>query len=407
MKDDDKNTEIKFSNWKRKTTLFLLGQAVSLFGSSLVQFAIIWHITLTTRSGIMITVATICGFLPQILISLFAGVWADRFNRKFLIICSDSLIALSTLILAIFFLIGYDSLGLLFVISGVRSLSTGVQTPAINALVPQIVPEDKLIKINGINGSVQSLIMLLSPALSGALMTLSTLPVIFFIDVGTAFIGVSILLTISVPTHKKAEEKQNRSYIKDLSEGLNYVRKSAFIKSLLVFYSLFSFLIVPAAFLSPLMVARSFGEEVWRLTANEMTFFGGSIIGGFIIASWGGFKNKIYTVGFSCIGFGVMTVLLGVSKVFIIYLIMMFITGIFMPIFNSPAITLIQEKVEQDMQGRIFSLVQIVSTSVMPLGMLIFGPAADVFKIELMLDITGVLMCVTGVWVFYNRDFKG
>ena len=102
-----------------------------------------------------------------------------------------------------------------------------------------------------------------------------------------------------------------------------------------------------------------------------------------------------------------MTVLLGVSKVFIIYLIMMFITGIFMPIFNSPAITLIQEKVEQDMQGRIFSLVQIVSTSVMPLGMLIFGPAADVFKIELMLDITGVLMCVTGVWVFYNRDFKG
>ena len=407
MKDDNKNTEVKFSNWKRKATLFLLGQAVSLFGSSLVQFAIIWYITLTTRSGIMITVATICGFLPQILISLFAGVWADRFNRKFLIICSDSLIALSTLILAIFFLIGYDSLGLLFVISGVRSLSTGIQTPAINALIPQIVPENKLIKINSINGSVQSLIMLMSPALSGALMTLSTLPVIFFIDVGTAFIGVSILLTISVPTHKKAAEKHKRSYIKDLSEGLNYVRRSPFIKSLLVFYSFFSFLIVPAAFLSPLMIARSFGEEVWRLTANEMTFFGGSIIGGFIIAAWGGFKNKIYTVGFACIGFGVMTVLLGVSRVFIIYLIMMFITGIFMPIFNSPAISLIQEKVEQDMQGRVFSIVQIVSTTVMPLGMLIFGPAADVFKIELMLVITGVLMCVTGVWVFYNGDFKG
>ena len=71
--------------WKKKAGLFLTSQAVSLFGSSLVQYAIIWYITLETQSGVMTTLATLCGFIPQVLISLFAGVWADKYNKKKLI----------------------------------------------------------------------------------------------------------------------------------------------------------------------------------------------------------------------------------------------------------------------------------------------------------------------------------
>lgn len=94
-------------NWKAQIRRFLTAQSISLLGSSLVQYAIVWHITLTTSSGAMMTLSTLCGFLPQIAISMFAGVWVDRYNRKKLIMMADGLIAASTLILAILFMTRY------------------------------------------------------------------------------------------------------------------------------------------------------------------------------------------------------------------------------------------------------------------------------------------------------------
>ena len=152
------------NNWKTKIILFLTAQTISLFGSSLVQYAIIWYITLTTSSGVMLTISTVCGFLPQIAISLFAGVWIDRYDRKKMIMLSDGIIAIATLVLAILFLTGYKSIWLLFIVLLIRSAGTGVQTPAVNALIPQIVPKEYLMKVNGINSSITSLIMFLSPA---------------------------------------------------------------------------------------------------------------------------------------------------------------------------------------------------------------------------------------------------
>ena len=97
------------SYWKKDITLFLSAQTISLFGSSIVQYAIIWYITLTTSSGLMITLSTLCGFLPQLIISLFAGVWVDRYNRKYVSMISDAVIAVVTLLLAISFILGYKS----------------------------------------------------------------------------------------------------------------------------------------------------------------------------------------------------------------------------------------------------------------------------------------------------------
>jgi MFS transporter, DHA3 family, macrolide efflux protein len=96
--------ELTMGNWKRNIILFLGSQTISLFGSSLVQYAIMWYITLNTQSGVMMTIYILCGFFPTFFISPFAGVWADRYNRKILIVLSDSMIAFSRLILAILFL---------------------------------------------------------------------------------------------------------------------------------------------------------------------------------------------------------------------------------------------------------------------------------------------------------------
>jgi DHA3 family macrolide efflux protein-like MFS transporter len=216
------STESRSEDWIKNIVLFLLSQNISLFGSSLVQYAIFWHITLNTESGIMMTIYIICGFLPTFFLSPFAGVWADRYSRKLLIMISDSAIAISTLALAVLFLLGYDMLWLLFVVSAIRALGTAVQMPAVGALVPQLVPADKLTRVNGTNSSIQSLIMLLSPMLSAALLTLTSIEIIFFIDVVTAALAVLILLVfLQIPIHTN--------------------RKKSFIPNIVKIYKIFLF----------------------------------------------------------------------------------------------------------------------------------------------------------------------
>ena len=393
------------TKWQKDVILFLSSQTISLFGSSLVQYAITWYITLTTQSGVMMTISIICGFLPTFFLSPFAGVWADRYPRKLLIIFSDAMIALFTLILAILFYFGYGSIWLLFLVSGLRALGTAVQSPAIGAFLPQIVPMDQLTRVNAINGSIQSTIMLISPILSGALLSMSTIENIFFIDVFTALAAIFVLMVfLNIPVHEKAREKnQQAGYFSDLSMGIKYILSQAYLKSFFLYCAIFFILVAPVAFLTGLQVTRTFGADVWRLTAIEIAFSSGMIIGGLIMTAWGGFNNKIHTMTLSVLLIGVCTFLLGVMPVFPLYLIIMAIAGLTIPFFNTPSMVLIQEKVDPDYLGRVFGVLTMILTSMMPLGMLIFGPIADIVRIEWLLIGTGALLFIQGLVLYNNK----
>ncbi|MEZ7794651.1 MFS transporter [Niallia circulans] len=390
-------------NWYRNIVLFLSSQTISLFGSSLVQYAIMWHITLTTESGLMMTLYILCGFLPTFLLSPVAGVWADRYNRKLLIMISDGLIAFATLILALLFLMGYDSIWLLFVMAAVRAFGTGVQTPSVGAILPQIVPKDKLTKVNGVNGSIQAVIMFVSPMVSAALLTMGSIEAIFFIDVITAAIAIFTLLAfLKIPAHQKASLEQATSYFSDFKEGLKYVHHHAFLKKFFIYFSIFFVLMAPAAFLTPLQVTRSFGDDVWRLTAIEIAFSIGMMVGGGVIAAWGGFENKVKTMTLASIIMGVCTFALGMIPFFWIYLVFMALFGVAMPIFNTPTTVLLQEKIEEGFLGRVFGVMGMISTSMMPIGMLIFGPLADFIKVEWLLLGTGAFIMILSI--FLGKD---
>ncbi|QJX61117.1 MFS transporter [Niallia circulans] len=390
-------------NWYRNIVLFLSSQTISLFGSSLVQYAIMWHITLTTESGLMMTLYILCGFLPTFLLSPVAGVWADRYNRKLLIMISDGLIAFATLILALLFLMGYDSIWLLFVMAAVRAFGTGVQTPSVGAILPQIVPKDKLTKVNGVNGSIQAVIMFVSPMVSAALLTMASIEAVFFIDVITAAIAIFTLLAfLKIPAHQKASLEQSTSYFSDFKEGLKYVHHHAFLKKFFIYFSIFFVLMAPAAFLTPLQVTRSFGDDVWRLTAIEIAFSIGMMVGGGVIATWGGFENKVKTMTLASIIMGVCTFALGMIPFFWIYLVFMALFGVAMPIFNTPTTVLLQEKIEEGFLGRVFGVMGMISTSMMPIGMLIFGPLADFIKVEWLLLGTGIFIMILSI--FLGKD---
>lgn len=380
----------KLKGWQGKAAVFLFSQMISLFGSSVVGFAVIWYITIETSSARVMAIFTISSFLPQIIISLFAGVWADRYSRKMLIMVADSITAIASLILMIAIFSDNFSYTMLFVINAIRSIGYGIQTPAVAAILPQIVPEDKLTRVNGINTSLQSVLMLLSPAVGGFLLSTLGFGYTMMVDVVTGFSAVFILIFLKVRKQKPIENPDTA--LGEMAQGFNYIKNHTLIRNLLIFYMIFFFLVTPAAFLTPIMVGRSYGPEVWRLTANEMFWTLGSVVGGIIISMWGGFKNKLATMTLSSVGFGISFVMIGFITNFYGYLAALFVSGIFMPIFGTAETVLIQEYVDENMLGRVFSFVQIIISAVMPLGMLVFGPLGDMFRIESIMLWTGVLL---------------
>ena len=388
-------------NWKGQTARFLFAQTVSLFGSSLVQYAIVWHITLSTSSGRMLTVSTLCGFLPQILISLFAGVWIDRYDRKKLIMLSDSLIAASTLALALAFLSGHRDVRLLFAALAVRSAGAGVQTPAVNAILPQIVPREQLMRVNGVNSTLSSLMMFLSPAASGAVLSVAPLEATLLIDVVTAAVGVGITSTVRVrPLEERPEGRP--SGLRELREGFGYLRQNPFVRRLLLFQLAVLFLISPSAFLTPLMVSRTFGPQVWRLTASEMTYSLGMVLGGLAVAARN--RGRLGTTLAAAGAYAALMIGLGLAPRFPVYLCCNALIGVTSPCYNAPITVSIQERVEPAMQGRVFSFMQIATSCALPLGMAFFGPLADYVRVQGILIAAGLaVLAVTALAAFSRR----
>lgn len=380
--------------WVRDTVQFLTGQTISLFGSSLVQYAILWHLTLETKSGLVLTAATVLGFLPQAIVSVFGGVWADRHSRKLLIIGADVFIALTTLTLALALVAGAGELWMILVAMALRSAAGGVHHPAVGAVLPQIVPTDRLMRVNGINASIGSAMMLLSPAVAAALYASFGLTAVLFVDVVTAAVGVTLLGLLRVPPLARVAPV---AYAEDLRAGLRYARRHPAVRWVIISFAAVFVLVVPPSWLTPLMIVRTFGDEVWMLTANEVAFSIGMILGGAALAAWGGRHDRMGLLTGATIAMGLLTVLLGLSTVLWVFLGLMLLVGVVVPAFSTTSSTLLQETVEPEMQGRMFGLLGIVMALAMPVGMSVFGPLADVVSVEVLLVAGGALTVVAGV----------
>ena len=383
--------------WKKKVAVFLVGQTITTFGSLLVQYALLWHLTLTTKSGVVLALAAVFGFLPQAVVSIFAGVWADRVNRKVMIILSDSTIALATLGLAFFMLSGVDDLWLIFLVMAVRSVGAGIQMPAISALIPQIVPTDKLMRVNGINSSVQSSLLIIGPVAAAGIYSTVSLAAILFVDVVTAVIGLSLLATIAVPTLSRAASDEKPTYFTDLREGLKYIFSNDLVRWVMVIYSIVFLLVVAPSNLSPLMLVRTFGSDVWLLTILELSFGIGMVAGGALMAIFGAKVDRLGMMVGTSILFGVLAVVMGFTTNLILFYTLFFLIGIAVPAFSTSSMTLLQETVEPERQGRVFGFVGIVMAVAMPFGMAVLGPLADIVSVEILLIATGAITALIAV----------
>lgn len=392
------------THWKKNIAFFISGQSISLFGSMLVQYAIMWHITLTTKSGLIMTLSIMAGFIPSLFLSPFAGVWADRFNRKTLIVLADTSIAIITLIGALAFYLGYGSVLILLLISAFRSLGNAVHTPAVQSFIPELVPQDKLMKVQGVNSGIQSSMMIITPVLSAALLAQFPLFTLFFIDVITAILGISTLLVFVQYIPSKAPHVGKVEYFSDIKLGLTYIHQHAFLTPFFVFTAMVLFFVAPMAFLTPLQTVFNFGPDAWRLSLIEVAFALGMMLGGFSVALWEGFKNRLHTMALSLAIMGFASILLSLTLDFRFYLAAMFVVGLGLPYFNSPSYVMIQEKVDSDYLGRVFSVMGMISSSMMPIGMLVFGPMADTLDIDHIIIFSGIMLMLIPLGLLFNKN---
>ena len=393
--------------WKRQAMLFLISQCITLFGSTLVQMAIVWYVTIQTSSGVWVAAFTVCSYLPQFLISFVAGVWADRHSRKKLIIGADSLIALVTFLMVLAIPHITDKtvvLGGLLVMSVIRSFGAGIQTPAVNAVIPQLVPEDQIMRFNGINATMQSVVQFAAPAAAGVLLTINTLSSTLIIDTATAIVGIGLLSAVIIP--KQAIQNKETSVFIDMKIGIKYTLSDKLIGKVLTVYGLFIFLCVPAGFLSQLFVSRVYGETYWYLSAVELAGFIGMVAGGILMSIWVGFKSRVTTMSVGLIAFGSLAIGMGLSKQFALYLTLMIIYGVAITMVQTATTTLIQEKAEISMQGRVFGLLGAMYSGFLPVGMAIFGPMADEISLKWIMIGSGIALIALSIFVGTNKEMR-
>ena len=388
------------NNWKRKTVLFLASQCITLFGSMIVQMSIIWYVTLKTSSGGWVAAFTICSYLPQFLISFFAGVWADRYNRKKLIILADGVITIATFIMFwVMPMISSDFvlLSALLVISIVRSIGAGVQTPAVNAVIPHLVPAEYLMKYNGINATIQSIVQFIAPAVAGTVLSIGTFRSTLFIDILTALIGIGLLSCVLLP--KQEVSNENISVFSEIKAGIHYSFSDKMIGKILIVYGLFILLSVPAGFMSALLVSRVYGDIYWYLTAVELVGFAGMALGGVLMGMWGGFKSRLKTFAFGLLILSIMTIGMGISPYFVLYLAMMCVYSIALTMMQTATTTIIQENAQEPMLGRVFGLMGAMYSGFLPIGMAIFGPLADMLPLQGIMVGSGIALVLVTIYL--------
>lgn len=399
-------------DWKKPFFILWTGQAFSLLGSSLVQFGLIWYLTSTTDSAVVLTTATLVAMLPGVFLAPFAGALVDRWNRKKVMIIADSVVALSTLVLVILFWLGIIEVWHIYVISFVRGLGGTFHWPAVQSSTSLMVPVKHLSRVQGINQALNGVLFIAAPPLGALLVEVLDMYQVVAVDVVTAMIAVGMLLFIHIPQPARAPDSgavTPRMVLADTAEGFRYVAGWRGVVMVIGMALLINFLFAPAFTLLPLMVTRVFQGGAWHLGIINSAWALGMVIGGLLLGAWGGFKSKIVTslAGVAGMGLGALIVALAPENAFWVALAGMVWLGLMNPIANGPLHALLQERIAPEMQGRVFTLIGAGANAMNPLSMIIAGPLAELLGLRFWYLLSGIACLFMGIGARFQPDIMG
>lgn len=386
-------------HWKYKFFAIWAGQAVSLITSAILQMSFIFYLTEKTGSAMVLSLASLVGFLPYAVFGPAIGVLVDRYDRKKIMIGADLIIAAAGALLAVIGLTMELPVWMVMVVLFIRSVGTAFHTPALNAVTPLLVPVEQLTKCAGYSQSLQSISYILSPAIAALLYSTWELNAIIAIDVLGAVIACITVTIVRIPKLDDRQHSLEPKFLKEMKEGFVVLRKSKGLFALLLLGTLYTFVYMPINALYPLISIEYFEGTPMHASITEIAFASGMLIGGVILGRLGSCNKRILLITASLFMMGASLAIAGLltQSAFNIFVICCSIMGLSVPFYRGVQTALFQEKIQPEYLGRVFSLTGSIMSLAMPIGLILSGVFADQIGINYWFLISGILIIIVAV----------
>jgi DHA3 family macrolide efflux protein-like MFS transporter len=348
--------------------------------------------------------STLVGFVPQGILGLLIGSYIDKRDRKMIMILADAFIGLVSLIMAVYAFFYELPIWLILVGLGLRSVGSAFHDPSLQASMPLIVPEDKLLKYMGYNHAMQSISFIFSPIIAALLYGRFHISSIILIDTIGAIVAVSTLMSSEIPNPKSTNQVKVEFY-KESIEGFKIILNNKIVKYLFITSAFFILLFMPVGSLFPLMTLSYFGKNTFDAGIVEVLYAIGMLIGGIVLAKSNWFKNKRRNIILSIFLIGLTTALSGIlpKEYFIGFVILSALMGVGGPIANSTINAIFAEQIDSTFLGRVYSNYMSLIIVVMPIGLLLSGIFADVIGINTWFFVSGILTLLLSIVMMFNK----
>lgn len=386
------------NNWKKKFIIIWTGQLFSILSSSIAQFSIVLWISLKTGSAEVLSYATIAALLPQAVLGPFAGVFVDRWNRKWTMIGADSFVALCSGAIALLFYLDVIEIWQIYLLLMLRSIGGAFHAPAMKSSVPLLAPEKELTRIAGINQAIQSICNIGGPALGAILLLTFDMSIVMLLDVAGAIIACTTLLFVYIPNPEK-QSATAKNVLSDMRDGFYVIIRKEGVNWVMVTEVLVTFFVMPLVALMPLMTLNNFGGTAYQVSIIETVFGIGMLVGGSLLGFWNPKIRKILLIVFSYSVLGVALAFCGVLPAdgFVIFAVLTVIQGIAVPFVSGPFTSLIQTQFEPAYLGRVFSLFDSISLIPSIIGLFVTGIVADSLGIANIFIYCGIAILLTAI----------
>ncbi|MFX1302862.1 MAG: MFS transporter [Promethearchaeota archaeon] len=388
---------------------FLFGQQFSMLGSLIVRFVITWWITVETGSAVYLSISVFLMFLPQIIVTPFSGVIADRWNKKVIIAISDTLQASLTFLLFIFFFFDFQNIWLVLAVNTFSAALFAFQYPTVQALIPAMVPKENLSRINGMNFLFSGVIFGIGPVIAATLLSFFPITQIFLIDIITFIIALVPLLIIKIPRmHSITEEATKKSFFKDFKTGLLTIKMIPGLLAMIVLAMVWNFINRPWAVLTPYFIKYTHDGSAFDLALLMTSMQLGNIVGSVITSIKKTWKHKIKLniIGASIFFVCQLPAILAPKGNFILMMIALFPGAILIPITVSTYLAILQIVVTKDKMGRIMSIDHMISMAIAPIGALIAGPLAELIGIVNLFLICAIIGSVFPYFLWFFTKIR-
>jgi MFS transporter, DHA3 family, macrolide efflux protein len=396
----NENSQIS-GNWKPRFFAIWMGQALSLIGSALTQFVLLWWITKTTESASALAIAGMMGLLPQAILGPLGGTIADRISRRTIMIVADSISAISMMVLVWLFSSNQIALWHIYTLMFVRSSMQAFQSPAAAASTSLLVPHDWLPRVAGMNQALQGIMTVAAAPLGAVALAILPFSGALMIDVATAILGIVPLLFYAIPQPKRLETTQ-QSVWADFREGVRYVASRRALWMLYALLGLVVLTVMPTFTLTPLLVKQHFGGGVNEVALMEGLAGIGMIVGGVLITVFPFFKKRIVTLLVSFVVSCGTVALTALAPGNALWLAAFWwaLSGLTFSTGNAPMMAIIQTTVPNQIQGRVLSLMTTIMGLAGPIGLAIAAPLGEAVGVRGVFIIGGVLsalVCALGL----------